>query len=270
MAAPRGPGRSGRAALVLASSVLAFLALAGTGCETLTSSYWDETRKHADADAAEADVEPLGAGGPHVHFLGIRASDVEEKFQIGVTLLHVFGASPAARAGLEPGDELRSLDQRPVRSAADVKDALAATLGGDRETVPIVYAREGREYQTTVDLVTRDAYFAFRRQRLYAESAYGESEFPFFFRHVSRELSPGFLLLYYGVLVPDGVTVYDDLTIFPLIPGVAVFRLESLPLVDSTRVQVWHWPLRWTTDQDDRSDDLRGLAPPAPEKTRDL
>src|SRR5205085_1909403 len=156
--------------------------------------YWEDVQSRR----APTDSDPTGEGAAdpqHVHFLGIRASDELGPLQIGVKLRHVFAASPAARAGLETGDELRMVDGKPVRTATEVRAVLAETQGGDRETVPIVYFREGQQYQSTVDLVTRRAYLALRRQRLFVEAGYSESEFPFFFRRVSRALPPPFLAL---------------------------------------------------------------------------
>jgi hypothetical protein len=256
---------NGRLGVALA---LVLLALAA-GCGTFLASYWEDVKRARPSTGREPDEEQPPA--EHVHFLGIRASDEVAPFQLGVKLLHVFGASPAARAGLEPGDELRTLDGKPVLTASDVKDVLAATQGErETETVPIVYVREGQVYSGTVDLVTRRAYEVARRERLFEEAAYEESAFPFCFRYVARDLTPSFLFLYYGMTVQEPVTIYRELTLFPLIEGVAAFRRESFPLVDSSRTHISHLPIYWTTTGEDRTMDLHDLIPPPPAGTKEL
>jgi S1-C subfamily serine protease len=49
--------------------------------------------------------------------------------------------SPADKAGIKPGDVIRSMDGSPVQSFKDFVDALSAKRAGD--TLPIVVSRGG-------------------------------------------------------------------------------------------------------------------------------
>ncbi len=70
----------------------------------------------------------------------------------------VFGAyvgrvspgSPAARAGLQPGDIITELNVRPISNAADVEAALAGLRRGSR--LSVVWTRGGRDYRSEVSL----------------------------------------------------------------------------------------------------------------------
>jgi S1-C subfamily serine protease len=73
----------------------------------------------------------------------------------GAVIANVMPNSPAAAAGLEPGDVITQLDKHAVASPADVQSALAGMHAGDR--VQIQYAR-GPSFDTTVaTLVARPA-----------------------------------------------------------------------------------------------------------------
>lgn len=66
----------------------------------------------------------------------------------GVPIAEVLPGSPAAAAGLKPGDILTGLDNRWTTSVADVYDAAADVLPG-RE-VPVVIVRDGKEQTLNV------------------------------------------------------------------------------------------------------------------------
>lgn len=59
----------------------------------------------------------------------------------GVTVEDVYRESPAALAGMRPGDVIREVDGRPVREAIDVRRAIFARAPGDR--VPVIVERDG-------------------------------------------------------------------------------------------------------------------------------
>jgi hypothetical protein len=66
----------------------------------------------------------------------------------GVPIRAVLAGSPAAAAGLKPGDVLTAIDGRWTTSIVDVY-AAAATAAPDRD-IPVVILREGREQTMTV------------------------------------------------------------------------------------------------------------------------
>jgi len=61
--------------------------------------------------------------------------------------------SPAAAAGLRPGDRIVAIDGRPVQTWADETKAIRAAGG---KTVPILVERDGRQLTLTADVVQRE------------------------------------------------------------------------------------------------------------------
>jgi predicted metalloprotease with PDZ domain len=55
----------------------------------------------------------------------------------GVVIVTVVPGGPAEAAGLEPGDVITTIDNRPVNSAADVSSALAGMHAGDEVEIGI-------------------------------------------------------------------------------------------------------------------------------------
>jgi S1-C subfamily serine protease len=68
----------------------------------------------------------------------------------GVLVMEVGGGTPAARAGLRPGDVIVRLDGKPVDTVEDLFAELRRHRPGDRVTLTVV--RDGREQQLTVTL----------------------------------------------------------------------------------------------------------------------
>ncbi len=73
----------------------------------------------------------------------------------GVLVTEVIPRSPAAAAGLQPGDVLTSVNGRPVASPADVQAALAGLRAGD--PVSLQYQQGALTYTTHATLVARPA-----------------------------------------------------------------------------------------------------------------
>ena len=71
----------------------------------------------------------------------------------GVLVADVVPGSPAAAAGLEPGDVITHIDNRPVATASDVDSALAGKHAG--EHVEIQYDRGPIPYSTQATLRAR-------------------------------------------------------------------------------------------------------------------
>lgn len=70
--------------------------------------------------------------------------------QRGVLVSEVEKNSPAARAGLQPGDVIRRLNDRSILSIEDARGALAGLIVGD--TLRVSYDREGRPRDAAVIL----------------------------------------------------------------------------------------------------------------------
>jgi serine protease Do len=77
----------------------------------------------------------------------------------GVIVEGVRPGSPAARAGLRPGDVIIGVDGRPVRAGSDLVDPIAQAPIGSR--VRVEYLRDGRRYQVQVEVADREKIFPY-------------------------------------------------------------------------------------------------------------
>lgn len=73
----------------------------------------------------------------------------------GAVIVDVVPGSPAAVAGLEPGDVITQVANRPVWAATDVESALAGMRAGER--VEIQYDRGPMTYAAQATLAARPA-----------------------------------------------------------------------------------------------------------------
>jgi S1-C subfamily serine protease len=76
-------------------------------------------------------------------------------FNGGVLIAAVAPGSPAAAAGLEPGDVITQIGSRPVAAPSDIDSAIAAMHAGQR--VQIHYQRGPEAYTTLATLAARPA-----------------------------------------------------------------------------------------------------------------
>jgi hypothetical protein len=74
-----------------------------------------------------------------------------------VVISSVVPGSPAAAAGLRPGDVISEIDRRPVVAPVDVTEAVAALQAGD--TIELQLVRGSSTYTTRVKLTARPASF---------------------------------------------------------------------------------------------------------------
>jgi len=80
--------------------------------------------------------------------LGAMTADNRSTFGLpddakGVVILNVDSASPAADKGLEPGDVILEVGQKPVTAPADVLAAFASARSGGRQSVLLLVERGG-------------------------------------------------------------------------------------------------------------------------------
>jgi serine protease Do len=75
----------------------------------------------------------------------------------GIILESVSPNSPAARAGLQPGDVIDSLNGKPVRTGNDLVNPIMQTPIG--QSVEIGYIRNGKSYRVPVVVADRDKLF---------------------------------------------------------------------------------------------------------------
>jgi len=73
----------------------------------------------------------------------------------GVLIDAVAPGSPAAAAGLEPGDVITQIGSRPVAAPSDIESAIAGMHAG--EQVEIQYQRGPQAYKTLATLAARPA-----------------------------------------------------------------------------------------------------------------
>ena len=77
----------------------------------------------------------------------------------GVPVVRVVPGSPAAQAGLQPGDGVLGADERPVKRTADLLAAVAAKKPGDKLIVPPPATVEAAEKRMSEGYECTDWYF---------------------------------------------------------------------------------------------------------------
>jgi len=91
-------------------------------------------------------------------WLGIEVQDITpqlaESFGLkdtnGVIVAGVLRSGPAADAGLQPGDIIKSIQGDPMRDSRDVMNTIAKTAPGDKVKIDIVHQGKPSEIQATV------------------------------------------------------------------------------------------------------------------------
>ncbi len=274
------------------------LALLGTsGCSTFfKDDYWDLIEAQGEKD----ELARIRDDPTTTFFLGVRATTAEVPYQVEVPIEHVYAESPAARAGLRGGDAIRILDGYTVRSPGDVRWVLTSlwkareseelqrrkTLaqmladGQDDKAVPaafaphwktrIVFARDGREIESEIDLTSREGYLELRRRRVLDFSRYEQHGYNSLLLLKKQILSVDVIHDYFGVKVDDDLVLAEDTDFLPLIFGISLFRSESVPVADATRVTVICSLLQFSSRGDDVARTLAGLVPEQPAGTTDL
>jgi putative serine protease PepD len=84
-------------------------------------------------------------------FLGVKNGTTND--QSGSIVSSVVPGGPAAKAGIQPGDKIVAIDNRPISSSDDVSAAVAAHRPGQQAKVTVI--RGGNRRTLTVTLGTR-------------------------------------------------------------------------------------------------------------------
>lgn len=127
-------------------------------------------------------------------------------------------------------------------------------LRGDEELVLPARLGSGWDYE-------RDT--TPRLQEL-AKQHQGGIYLPFLLDTTTRAIPAEEWLLYRGRAVSEPVLVYDEVDVLPVLLA-SLFRWEAVPLQDSRRVTVGHWPLQLTW-QGDPGSYLRSIQVPGEER----
>jgi thiol-disulfide isomerase/thioredoxin len=98
------------------------------------------------AGAAEGQRDPSTPGWLGISMEMTRSGE-------GVRILHVVRGSPAEKAGLQVGDEVRAVDSLRVAAAADVTRVVAAHAPGD--VIGATIARDARTFDVRISLAPR-------------------------------------------------------------------------------------------------------------------
>jgi len=98
-------------------------------------------------------------------YIGVTLLDVSKRTarsmgsdSYGVLIDDVEGDSPAAKAGLQPGDLIVAIDDEDVREAADVRDIIADKEEGDIARVTFLRERKKSTVEVSVEL-DEDGYY---------------------------------------------------------------------------------------------------------------
>ena len=105
-------------------------------------------------DAAKAIVERITSGQPAaaLGFLGVSTTDPTDGSP-GALIVQVEDGSPAAIAGLQPGDRIVSIDDEAVPGSGELRGIVQEKQPG--ETVKVVAVRDGKEQTFNVKLGQR-------------------------------------------------------------------------------------------------------------------
>jgi len=115
----------------------------------------DDGSQQASADAGNR----AGGAGQRVPTIGVQLGDLTADMrqslgvpngETGAVVEGVSPDKPAADAGLQPGDVILSVNQKPVRSAGEAKTAVAQAGKAGRKAVMLLVERQGEQTFVTV------------------------------------------------------------------------------------------------------------------------
>ena len=111
------------------------------GLETLTATIGVQAQEEALLATA-----PAAGGGDGAPRLGVALAARDEPGKAGVSITGVVPGSPAARAGLRPGDVIVYAGSKAVSGAGEVAGAVRAAASGDKPLLLLVERNEHRRY----------------------------------------------------------------------------------------------------------------------------
>jgi len=110
-----------------------------------------------EVDMVKSIVKKLVEHGSVSHgYLGVSIGNLNKelmqvyKHHEGAMLLEVFNDTPASKAGLERGDLILTIDNKPIKNAQMLKNAIG--LRAPKEKIEITYERNKRTFTTTVTI----------------------------------------------------------------------------------------------------------------------
>lgn len=218
-------------------------------------------------------------------FLGVVVNDdVAARHESGVRVERILTSSPAAVAGIQPGDVLLRFGATALRSASDLAGVLAqesnhsewrvkvdtwemnqevlSTLGGSLPSFgsgppSVVYEvtlqRGTQEHVIPVTLVSgvEHANKVVAHLKKVSEDEKTGFWIPFVIDVTTERVSTADWLAWFGRRVIEAPILYRDVDIVPVLGLVSLFRYESIPADGGRRVTVGHWPaqFRWEDEE---------------------
>jgi hypothetical protein len=132
----------------------------------------DEQSRRADRQEQRQDRRQLGGRFSNDDSDPAIGVTVVERGGIGVRVMGVAQRSPAAQAGIRPGDTILEVNGRRVDSAPQLVSVIQESEAG--ETAELAVVREGREYQVEVRLSTRERVLPDRLRQAGSEDQQGQ------------------------------------------------------------------------------------------------
>lgn len=231
---------------------LAVVALALSGCRTTFVEEMEKKTFYGDRVPNARDMKSV--------FVGVSVPKESGPESIGLKIERVLAGSPAAKAGLQPGDEIRGLDKAIVRSAHDL-DAALRTVNGS--TYTLVVASNGEERQVPIEKDNWESRCLELRGKWLDVSRTNDTSIviPLIFTYEHMVLTPDVFKAWTGIAVTEPVTYYRDVAIFDLIGDLAVWRSEHTYLEGAWRLTVV-WPIYTSTSDDP----LEGIVAPGEDR----
>lgn len=221
-------------------------------------------------------------------FLGVVVNeDVSARHEEGVRVERVLASSPAALAGIQPGDVLVRFGATALRTTSDLAGVLAqesndsewrgkvnswegnqelmANLGGVGGSLPgfgsgppsvvfeVTLQRGSQEHVLPVTLVTGidHANKVVAHLKKVSEDEATGFWIPFVIDVTTERVSTADWLTWFGRRVTEAPILWRDVDIIPVLGLVSLFRYESIPADGGRRITVGHWPaqFRWEDEE---------------------
>lgn len=99
-----------------------------------------------------AELIVAGTDNPETSWLGVVMQDT----RFGVRLTRIVRGSPADRAGLRPGDFIRSVDRKPIRTGSELSSLVRLSRPGDSLNITVVRGEQQKTFPVTTSLMPRE------------------------------------------------------------------------------------------------------------------